>query len=182
MDEDRQPYTMQQENFKKMWGKYEKSRILIARLHFSMVILWRQLHKDFLRFVNWTRPSGRWGNFYEVARGQHPLLSALSTVESLSCPKSIGSRGGPQYFRVKTIQVFSKAGECRTPELLGAFRRNLLIVSWVTPTPGCTPSFPGNRCSQPLILLPFGRSGQELPVECQVEPFSSIFQNYTKVT
>ena len=42
--------------------------------------------------------------------------------------------------------------------------------------------FAGNRCSQPLILLPFGRSGQELPVECQVEPFSSIFQNYTKVT
>ena len=36
---------------KKKWGKHGKSRILIARLHFSMVILWRQLHIDFLRFV-----------------------------------------------------------------------------------------------------------------------------------
>jgi hypothetical protein len=51
---------------------------------------------------------------------------------------------------------------------------NLLIVSWVTPTPGCTANFPGNRCSQPLILRPFGRFGQELPVECQVEPFSTL--------
>jgi hypothetical protein len=44
---------------------------------------------------------------------------------------------------------------------LGGFRRNLLIVSWVTPTPGCKANFPGNRISQPLILRPCGRSGQE---------------------
>jgi hypothetical protein len=52
MEQDRQTCTTPQENFKKMWGKHGKSRILIASLHFSMVILWRQLHKDFLKFVN----------------------------------------------------------------------------------------------------------------------------------
>jgi hypothetical protein len=44
MNQERQTYTMQQENFKKMLGKYGKSGILIARLHFSMVLLRRQLH------------------------------------------------------------------------------------------------------------------------------------------
>ena len=29
----------------------------MARLHFSMVILWRQLHIDFLRFVKWVTPT-----------------------------------------------------------------------------------------------------------------------------
>jgi hypothetical protein len=50
-------------------------------------------------------------------------------------------------------------------------------VSWVTPTPGCTAKFNflGNRYSQPLILHLFGRSGQELLVEYQVEPFSINF-------
>jgi hypothetical protein len=43
---------MQQENFKKMLGKYEKSQILIARQHFSMALLWEQLHRDFLRFAH----------------------------------------------------------------------------------------------------------------------------------
>ena len=38
--------------FKKMRGKDRKSKILIARLPFSMMILWRRLHRDFLRFVN----------------------------------------------------------------------------------------------------------------------------------
>jgi hypothetical protein len=52
MNQDRQIYTTQQENFKKMLGKYEKSRILIAREHFTMVLLWGQLHRDFLRFAN----------------------------------------------------------------------------------------------------------------------------------
>jgi hypothetical protein len=58
----------------------------------------------------------------------------------------------------------------------------LLIVSWVTPTSGFTAKkklggkIPGNRCSQPLILRPFGRSAQELPVEYQVEPLSSTFR------
>ena len=35
----------------------------------------------------------------------------------------------------------------------------------MTSTLGCTANFPGNWCSQPVILRPFGRSGQELPVE-----------------
>jgi hypothetical protein len=39
MDLDRQIYTTQQENFKKMLRKTAKSRILIASLHFSMVLL-----------------------------------------------------------------------------------------------------------------------------------------------
>jgi hypothetical protein len=51
-------------------------------------------HTDFLRFANWTSSSGRRGNFYQVPEGQHPLLCALSTAESLSCPKSIGSIRG----------------------------------------------------------------------------------------
>jgi hypothetical protein len=45
----------------------------------------------------------------------------------------------------------------------------------VAPTPGCAANFPANRCSQPLILRPFGRSGQELPVEYHVEPHSINF-------
>ena len=176
MEQDRQTCTAPRENFKnKMSSKYWKSRVLIARLHFSMVIIWRQLHQDFLRFVNWTRPSGLWSNFYEVARGQHPLLSALLTAKSLSCPKSIGSIGVPNILGSTEFKSF-KSRWCRTAKLLGAFRRNLKIVSWVTPTPGCTANYPGNRCSQPLILRPFGRSGQELHVECQVEPFSSSFR------
>jgi hypothetical protein len=61
-------------------------------------------------------------------------------------------------------------GGCRAAQLLGGFRRDLLIVSWLVPTPGCTANFPGNPCSQPLILRSFRKSGQELPVECQVEP------------
>ncbi len=169
MDQDRQTYTMRQEIFKKMLRKYGKSRILIASQHFSMVLLWRQLHRDFLRFDNWTRPSGRHGNFYQVAQGQHPLLCALSTAESLSCPKSIGSIGVTTIFQGQQYSSCSKAGGCRAAQLLGGFRRNLLIVSWATPTPGCTANFPGNWYSQPLILRPFGRSGQELPAEYQVE-------------
>ena len=93
MDQDPQTYKMQQENFKKKLCKYGKSRFLIARLHFSMVVLWGQLHRDFLRFANWTSSSGRRGNFYHVPQVQHPLLCALSTAEALSCPKSIGSIG-----------------------------------------------------------------------------------------
>jgi hypothetical protein len=52
MDQDRQIQTTQQEKFKKMLRKTAKSRFLIASHHFSMVLLWRQLHKDFLRFAN----------------------------------------------------------------------------------------------------------------------------------
>ena len=77
----------------------------------------------------------------------------------------------------------SKAGGCRLAQLLGGFRRNLPIVSWVTPTPGCTAkfNFAGNRYSQLLILRPFGRSSQKLPVEYhyQVEPFFVKFSMST---
>ncbi len=105
-----------------------------------------------------------------------PLLCALSTAESLSCPKSIGSIGGPTIFQGQHCSSCSKAGGCRAAQLLGGFRRDLLIVSWVAPTPGCTANFLGNRYSQPLILRPFGRSGQELPVEYVVEP---LFINFS---
>ena len=165
MDQDPQTYKMQQENFKKKLCKYGKSRFLIARLHFSMVVLWGQLHRDFLRFANWTSSSGRRGNFYHVPQVQHPLLCALSTAESLSCPKSIGSIGGSTIFQGQQYSSCSKAGGCRAAQLLGGFRRNLLIVSWVTSTPGCSANFPGNWYRQPVVLRSFGRSGQELPVE-----------------
>jgi hypothetical protein len=178
MDQEPQIYRTQQGNFKKISKKF-----LIARQHFSMallcMLLWGQLNRDFLRFVNWSRPSGRRDNFYQVAQGQHPLLSWLlsahSTAESLSCPKSIGSIGGNPIFWGQQYSSCSKAGGCRAAQLPGGFRTNLLIVSWVAPTPGCRANFPGNRCSQPLILCPFGRSAQELHVEYQVEPLFIIF-------
>ena len=34
-------------------------------------------------------------------------------------------------------------GLAEAVQVLGGFRRNLLIVSWVTSTPGCTVDFPG---------------------------------------
>jgi hypothetical protein len=55
-----------------------------------MSALWRQLHRGFLRFANWTRPSGRRGNFYQLAQSQHSLLCALFLAESLSCPEKKG--------------------------------------------------------------------------------------------
>ena len=145
MDQDHQTYKMQQENFTKKLCKYGKSRFLIARLHFSMVLLWGQWNRDFLRFANWTSSSGRRGNFYQVPQGQHLLLCALSTAESLSCPKSIGSIGGYTIFQGQQYSSCSKAGGYRAAQLLGGFRRDLLIVSWVAPTPGCTANFLGNR-------------------------------------
>jgi hypothetical protein len=93
--------------------RYGKSQNLIARQHFLMVLLWGQLHRDFLRFANWTRASGWRGNFYQVAQGQHSLLCALSTTESLSCPKSIGSIGGNPIFGVNNIQVVQKQEAAR---------------------------------------------------------------------
>jgi hypothetical protein len=179
MDEDCPIYTTRQENLKKKLCKYGKSRFLIPRLHFSMVLLWGQLHRDFLRFANWTSSSGRRGSFYQDPQGQHPLLCALTTAESLSCPKSIGSIGGPTIFYGQQYSSCSKAGGCRAAQLLGGFHRNLLIVSWVTSTPGCTANFQGNWCSQPLILCPVGRSGEKLPVEYQVEP---LFINFSVST
>ena len=52
MIQDHQVYRTQQENFEKKLCKYGKSRILIDSQHFSMVLLWGQLHWDFLRFTN----------------------------------------------------------------------------------------------------------------------------------
>jgi hypothetical protein len=52
MDQDPQIYKMQQENFKKKVVQVWKITILIARPHFSMVLLWGQLHRDFLRFAD----------------------------------------------------------------------------------------------------------------------------------
>jgi hypothetical protein len=100
-----------------------------------MVLLWRKLHRDFLRFANWTRPPGLCGKFYQVVQGQHQLLCALSTAESLSCPKGIGSIGFTTVFQGRQYSSCSKAGGCRAAQLLGGFRRNLLIISWVTQTP-----------------------------------------------
>jgi hypothetical protein len=93
---------------------------------------------------------------------QHPLVRDISTAESLSCPKKIRSIEGTTKFQGQQYSSCSKADGCRAAQLLGGFRANLLIVSWVTPTPGCTASFPGNWYSQPLILRPFSRSAQEL--------------------
>ena len=87
--------------------------------------------------------------------------------------------GRPTILQGQQYSSCSKAGGCRAAQLLGRFRRDLLIVSRVAPTPGCTANFPGNRCSQPLILRPFGRSGQELSVEYQVEPLFIIFSSST---
>jgi hypothetical protein len=50
MDEDLQIYRTQQENFKKKLCKYGKSRFLIPRLHFSMVLLWGNGVVTFTRF------------------------------------------------------------------------------------------------------------------------------------
>jgi hypothetical protein len=166
---DRQTYTTRQEKVWKMLHKYWKSQFLIASHHFSIVLLWRQLQWDFLRFTNWTRPSGWCGNFYRVVQGQHPLLCALWAAESLSCPKSIGSIGDITIFQGQQYSSCSKAGGCRAAQLPRGFRRNLLIVSWATPTPECEANFPESWCIQQLILRPFGRSGQELPAGYQVE-------------
>ena len=176
MEQDRQTCTTPQENSKKCGARMKNQKNLIARLQFSMMILWRRLHRDFLRFVNWTRPFERSGNFYEAARGQHPAIIILSfdCWEPQLSKKYRVERGYP-IFQGQKYSSCSKAAGCRTAELLGAFLTNLLIVSWVTPTPGCTGNFPGNPCSKPPILPPFGRSGQELPVECQVEPFPTNF-------
>ena len=118
MEQDRQTCSTPRENSRKWGARIENQKNLIARLPFSMMILWRRLHRDFLRFVNWTRPSGRWSNFYRPAQGQHPLLFALSTAESLSCPKSIGSIGGFTIFQGQPYSRYSKAGGCRAAQLL----------------------------------------------------------------
>jgi hypothetical protein len=52
MNQDHKICRTQQENFKKMLHKTAKSRFLIASQHFSMVLLWGQLHRDFSTFAN----------------------------------------------------------------------------------------------------------------------------------
>jgi hypothetical protein len=125
MDHACQTYTTQQENFKKMLHKCGKSGILIVPIELA-------------------RPDGVVTFNEQVVQGKHPLLFALSTAESLSCPKSIGSIGGLTIFQRQQYSSCTKAGGCRAAQLLGGFRRNLLIVSWATPTPECTANFPGN--------------------------------------
>jgi hypothetical protein len=100
---------------------------------------------------------------------------------------------GITIFQGQQYSSCSKAGGCRAAQMLGGFRGNLLIISWVTPTPGCTANFPGNCCCQPRIMCAFGRSGQvdqELPVEYQVETLAKAtisqqqypYQNHKKIT
>jgi hypothetical protein len=118
-----------------------------------------------------TGPAPHWRPVLGDSHHQSPLQR--------SCLQSIGSIGGTTIFQGQQYSSCSKAGGCRAALLLGGFRRDSLIVSWVAPTPGCTANFPGNRCSQPLILRPFGKSGQELPLEYQVEP---LFINFSLST
>ena len=133
MEQEPKIYRTHQENFKQKLCKYGKSWFLIVRQHFSMVLLWGQLHRDFLRFDNWTRPSGRLGDFYQVAQGQHPLLCALSTAESLSCPKSIGSIGGTPIFWGQQYSSCSKAGGAMwVPGCIAAGSEDSLGICWVS--------------------------------------------------
>jgi hypothetical protein len=160
-----------------MQGKYEKSRILIARQHFSMALLWGQLHRDFLRFVNWSQACGRWGNFYQVAHARPApvIMRSFDWWEPRLSKKYRVDRG---YYNILGSTIFKlfKSRVCRAAQLLGGFRRDLLIVTWAATTPGCTANFLGNRYSQPLILRPFGRSGRELHLEYQVE---TVFINFS---
>jgi hypothetical protein len=129
MDQDRQIYTMQPENFKKMLHKYGKSQILIARLHFSMVLIWRQLHTrtavGIFRGlpIELARPDGV-VTFTRLCKAiiRYYRLCALSTAESLGCPKSIGSilvdRG---FHNISGSTIF-----------------RLFKSSWVPGWPGCT--------------------------------------------
>ena len=77
-------------------------------------------------------------NPLSVVQGQHPWLCALSIADILSCPKSIGSIGGTPIFQRQQYSNCSKAGGCRVAPLMRGFGRNVLIVSRVTSTPGCT--------------------------------------------
>jgi hypothetical protein len=128
------------------------------------------------------RPDGvvTFTRFHKASTRYYALFRLL--IKSLSCPKSIGSIGGSTIFQGQQYSSCWKAGGCRAAQLLGGFHRDLLIVSWVAPTPGCTANIPGNWYSQPLILRPFGRSGRELSVEYQVEPLSINFSLSTAKT
>jgi len=86
---------------KKKWGKYGKSQFFGARLHFSMVILCRQLQKD----------------FYEVARGQHPAVIILSfdCWEPQLSKKYRVERGYPDISGSKIFKLFKSSWvpDCR---------------------------------------------------------------------
>ena len=73
-----------------------------------MMILWRRLHKDFLKFVDCTRPFGRSGNFYEAARGQHPTVIILSSAcwEPQLSEKYRVERGSPNISGSKILKLF----------------------------------------------------------------------------
>jgi hypothetical protein len=68
MDQDRQPYTMKQENLEKHAEQVWKITNFDRQTALSMVLLWRKLHRDFLRFAICTRPSGRRGNFTRLPK------------------------------------------------------------------------------------------------------------------
>jgi hypothetical protein len=105
---------------------------------------------------------------------------ALFRLLGASCPKSIGSIWRPTIFQGQQYSSCSKAGGRRVAQLLGGFRRYLLIVNGVAPTPGCIANSPGNWYSQPFILHPFGRYGRELPVEYHGRTtFHQFFVVYT---
>ena len=56
-------------------------------------------------------------------------------------PAIIGSIGGLTIFQGQQYSSCSKASGWRAAQLLGVFRKNLLIVIWATPTPGCAANF-----------------------------------------
>jgi hypothetical protein len=124
---------------------------------------------------------GQRGNFLVACARPAPLRYYVFFRLRPQLPKKYRYRAHNAYHNISgsTIFKFFKACGCWTAQLLGGSHRNLLIVSWVTPTPGCTANFPGNRCSQPRILPPFHRSGQELPVEYRVE---AVFINFSVST
>ena len=128
-------YTMQQEIFKKMLRKTSKSRILITMPDTTS--------GNGVSSIELARLDGV-VTFTSFSQLTTAVVCGLSSAESLSCPKSIGSIGGTPIFWGQQYSSCSKAGGCWAAQLLGDFRRNLLIVSWATPTPGCTANFPGN--------------------------------------
>ena len=117
--------------------------------------------------------------FTSLRRAITRYYALFRLLRASAIQNSIGSIWRTPRFWGQQYSSCSKAGGCRAAQLLGGFRRNLLIVSLVTSTPGCTANIPGNRCNQPVILCPFGRSGQELHVEVQVEP---LFINFSVST
>ena len=89
----------------------------------------------------------------------------------------------------------SKAGGCQAAQLLGGFRGNLLIVSRVSPTPGCTANFfrklmqpassAANRvfCAHSADILIWSRATMHVHVvKYQVETLFTNFPVSTSVS